>query len=163
MGRRGALQRMTGAALAGTAAAIGLGAGGAQAAGRVSIVGSWRLALEFTTTQRSSVQEPQYATLTADGGYVQTGTPPQVSSGHGAWSQVGRDMYEVTAELLRYPSGPEGPRLTQRIVGRVQLAPDGDTFSGSFRLEVRLPNGTVADSGTGTVQGTRIVTEPFEA
>ena len=161
MGRRDAIRRLTGTALAGTAVAVGIGLSEAHAANRTSIVGSWRLALEFTTSTRGTQQEPQYATLTSDGGYMQTGTPPQVSSGHGAWVQTGRDAYEVAAELLRYPSGPEGPRLTQQIVARVQLAPDGDKFSGAFRLEVRLPNGIVADSGTGTVQGIRIAMEPF--
>lgn len=129
---------------------------------RLSIVGSWRLAIEFTTTQRS-VQETQLATIMADGTYVQTGTPAQVTSGHGAWTQVGRDTYEATIEWLRFPGGPDGPRLTQKIIARVQLAPGSDKFGGVIRVEVRLPTGAVADSGTGTIEAARIIAEPFEA
>jgi hypothetical protein len=74
--------------------------------------------------------------------------------------QTGERDYLLTFLYLR--RNAQGNLVgTQKVRRMVKLDETGSSFTGSFQNEVLDLEGNVERSSTGTVQGARIVAEPF--
>jgi len=84
------------------------------------------------------------------------------TSGHGAWRRIAHGRFAVFFRFLLQaaPNNPvfvNGEDLgTDNI--RLEIEPDreGDTFTGTFRSQVKDPDGNVVFEARGTVAGSRI-------
>jgi hypothetical protein len=130
--------------------------GGAVAAqGAAAIAGSW-----LVTTADPTPSIVGIVSHTEDGVVIQAHPNPALSAGHGAWVQTGERDYLLTFLYLR--RNAQGNLVgTQKVRRMVNLDETGSSFTGSFQNEILDLEGNVERSSTGTVQGARIVAEPF--
>jgi hypothetical protein len=127
----------------------------AQEATTPGIVGSWNLTFTF---EQPAETELYLGTFTSDGSYIQSGSSFE-STGHGAWRrQSDQNQYQLTYEVLVFERASAGT-ITVKTWANITVS--GDTLTMPFRFTGTLPNGTVVESGRGTVTGRRIVVEPF--
>jgi hypothetical protein len=84
----------------------------------------------------------------------------------GVWEQTGRNRFYLNHFAWfgnQYPTDPPteiGPAVgPTHITETITLAPDGCHFSGTFTLNAYLTNGTLVQTYTGTVAGTRITVD----
>lgn len=132
----------------------------ATPAGGKTLVGAW-----FNTV--TPTLAPPFVGLgvfSADGGAtnissVSLGSPLE-SPGYGQWIKTGAHSYAVTFFTIVADSAGQHI-LTYKVRGRLELSASGDAFTGTFQVDVFLPNGMPLGSDTGTVTGTRIVVEPL--
>jgi hypothetical protein len=128
----------------------------AQTKGGATIEGSWRLLINV-----AGAPEPEnsLATFTGDGSYIE-GTSGGQGTGHGAWRQIGDNVYALTFEQLTQDQ-ESGAVIRIKVWANITCDASGNAFQAPFRFSVMLPDGTVVEQGTGIATGTRIVVEPF--
>jgi hypothetical protein len=85
--------------------------------------------------------------------------------GHGEWKKVGRREYQVNFIFLLQgaPDNPNArglPLGTDNISIRVRRNDQGTQLSGTFRSDIKDPNGNVVFTITGTYSATRIEATP---
>jgi hypothetical protein len=128
----------------------------AQTKGGASIEGSWRLVINVAGAPEA---ENSLATFTGDGSYIQ-GTSGGEGTGHGAWRQIGDNVYALTFEQLSRDE-ESGAMVRVKVWTNITVDASGNALQAPFRFSVMLLDGTVVDQGTGIATGTRIVVEPF--
>jgi len=134
-----------------------------------SIVGMWSIQLLSQGNGSHTPAIPDGALL--DWGFNQwhsDGTELLNSGGHaantgnfcmGVWGQTGFLTYEVNHYALGYDA-TSGALLSINVIReQVTLSPSGDSYSGTFVLDVYDPSGAHADHITGTVTATRITVD----
>jgi hypothetical protein len=114
------------------------------------VVGTW-----IVTDPQGS---PSVTSFTADG--VVTDVEADGGGALGAWEPTGADTVAFTMILV--VSSPEFTATVQ-INGTLTIDASGDTGSGDYSYTAVLPNGTVAESGTGTVTIARMPIQPLDA
>ncbi len=133
------------------------------------VVGSWRLNLTVTGAMD---QEAALDTFTADGTLIASVKPVSpappgapfdhifTSLMHGSWTAVGPDQVALT--IIRLQTDEGGNYLgTVTVRAVIDVSGEGQRLSGPFTYEVADPAGSIAASGTGTAEGTRIEVEPM--
>jgi hypothetical protein len=147
-----------------------------QAADGQHLSGSWNMTI--TATEPPGL--PPFKgliTFTRDGEVVESrrlyvpATPfgPLLETpGHGAWKRTEEGRFAVAFRFL-LQAAPNNPIFTNgEDLGtdniRLQIEPEngGDSFTGTFRSQVKDPGGNVVFEARGTVAGTRIRAEPEE-
>jgi hypothetical protein len=104
----------------------------------------------------SDPQDPEnpveFSTFSADGTVIDSAA--EWATGHGVWEATGDATATVTFSVLF----EDGTHLTIRSTAEV--APDGQSFTGSYTLEFFDPAGEGSGQiGPGTVEGTRMNVE----
>jgi hypothetical protein len=108
------------------------------------IIGSWHLDSGFA---------PSVVTFHADGSYIEVDA--EGSIGVGAWETAGAQTANLTAA---YPS-TEGD---SKVRASLDVAADGQSFTGTYTLEVILSDGTgTGEYGPGAATGMRLTVEPM--
>lgn len=88
------------------------------------------------------------------------------SPSHGAWDRVAGRTYATTVVFFRYDPGNGAYLGTVKIRHTLELAPDGQSFTGVAVPELRDPAGTLlpgSNSRRDTVAGERINVEAIPA
>lgn len=101
------------------------------------------------------------------GGMVIQNSDPGAGTGIGVWSSNPDGSIGVSLEQFLFmpppvatgPGGPPPPTGNVHIVASVQLDGTGSAFRGQFRFTVTEMDGTVLQTGTGTVTATRLQVE----
>ena len=121
-----------------------------------SLYGSWNVVV---TTEIQGSTFPALLTFTSDGGVIADETPsPFETSGHGNWVSIGRGQVAYTfVALIGNAEGALSVKL--KVVGRLNLNSDKESWSGPFKIDVLDPNGQVTFTDHGTFSLTRIVVE----
>ncbi len=86
------------------------------------------------------------------------------SPSHGAWDRIAGRTYATTVVFFRYDPGTGAYLGTVKIRHTLELAPDGQSFTGVAVPELRDPAGNVlpgSNSRRDTVAGERINVEPI--
>lgn len=133
--------------------AIGGGTVAAQdatpvASGDHPLAGTWLIDLVVASTEDDEL----YGVFSADGAFVgvDVDTNPYV----GAWEPTGDSTANFTLRILE----SEGATILRMSI---EVAPDGQSFSGSFTIEGLEPDGTSSgEIGPGASEGTKIPVEP---
>jgi hypothetical protein len=134
-----------------------------------SIVGLWKIQLVSKGNTGHNPSIPDGAII--DIGYSQwhsDGTEILNSGGRapatenfclGVWGMTGYLAYELNHFALSYdaPSGSLNARVNIRE--QVTLSPSGDTYTGTFTIDVYAPNGDHVDHLAGTTTGTRLTVD----
>ncbi|HKV37888.1 MAG TPA: hypothetical protein VJX67_01655 [Blastocatellia bacterium] len=134
--------------------------------GSTNLVGSWHLALVPEVSPGPTLEIPGLATFTSDetaiatAGGVIVGPVPSpspntgVTPAHGIW-QPSPAVGRFYIQLFGIVTNPDGTLLaTRNFTTTVGFNPAGDTFTGTYSLEVT--QGTVVTISSGTITGTRI-------
>ena len=86
----------------------------------------------------------------------------------GVWQQTGKSTYYINHipwggnDTTNAPSGIGNPQAGVQLVEQVTLSPDGNGYSGKFKLDAYDQNGHLTVSFTGVLRATRItVGTPF--
>jgi hypothetical protein len=135
--------------------------------------GSWEGIARSTT-----VPLPPLTTLftfTADGNVVESRRlyvpqsplgPLFATPGHGEWRRSKNGGFDATIVLL-YQGTPEHPTSPGIVIGKekvrykFQLIHGGEQLQGTILVEVQDATGNVVFSGPGTIEATRLRTEPL--
>jgi hypothetical protein len=86
------------------------------------------------------------------------------SASHGAWKRIGRRRYAATAVFFRYDPGTGAYAGTVKLRREIEVAPDGQSFSGVSVGELRDPGGNLlpgSNTRRDTERGVRINVEPI--
>jgi hypothetical protein len=100
-------------------------------------------------------------TFSRDGSFVETAAAPGVSTGHGAWSKIGRRKFSLTNVYLRLDTGGQFIG-TSKVRADFEVDKNLGEGSGRFETEVFDADGNLLDTFGGTAQATRIEGEPLE-
>lgn len=132
------------------------------------LIGSWLV----TVTPQGAPSFQALKTFDAGGGLVASaqgdilldappGVAPVASTAHGAWIKTGKGEFLVTFRQIFY--GSDGSfEGGAKIRLAAALNPEGDEWSGQFKVEYFDAAGNVVFAGEGTMQASRIVPEPLE-
>ena len=162
--RRGIAPALTGIILAAILTAL-IGGGTASAAKKESqktdFHGSWRVTITGGPgTPPLPTWYGAHLNVVTDGGLIATITDPNIQTGHGSWTQVGKRKFAVTILLSQFDS--KGDFLgTLKARATLKLGKKGRTFeSDDYRFAFFDPNGAPTGfAGTGSAHGTRIKVE----
>ena len=80
------------------------------------------------------------------------------TDGHGAWTKTGPGQYAVT--LLFFQLNPATGALNTYGKVRESVVINGDSYRGTFKTDIFLPNGTPIIHVGGTTEGHRIPVQP---
>lgn len=86
------------------------------------------------------------------------------SAAHGAWQRVGAHTYAVTMVFFRYDPANGAYLGTVKLRRQIELAPDGQSFTGVSVGELRDPAGNLlpgSNTRRDTEVGQRINVEPL--
>jgi len=162
------------AAIAGLIGGMGVSAQRAMAqqatpAGGALLTGSWVVAVSFEGS--TPLVLPNLVSFGADGTMSVTAPPllPELpsaggnqdafSGGIGAWTQSGDGNAEARfAFLVTSADGTLASINTVRQSITLDLA--GDSYSGTFSLDIADASGAITSTATGSLQGNRIVVGP---
>ena len=105
-------------------------------------------------------------TYTVGRGVIETanGGAAARSPAHGAWQRVGPSTYAVTMVFFRYDPAGGAYLGTVKLRREIEIAPDGQSFTGVSIGELRDPNGNLLPGSNirrDTEAGTRIDVEPL--
>jgi hypothetical protein len=114
-----------------------------------SLVGSWIVTEEGNT--------PSIATFSSDGTVVDIETETTMA---GSWEATGDDTADAT--FAGFFSG-EGFSVYVVIRASITVSDDGESFEAPYSFTVVGNDGTVLESGNGTVTAVRFPVEPVEA
>ena len=135
--------------------------------------GSWKGVARFTTEQRPPLTT--LFTFGADGNLVESRRlylsqsplgPLLATPGHGEWRRSKSGGFDATIVLL-YQGAPEHPTSPGVVIGRekvrykFQLVNGGQQLQGTILVEIQDAAGNIVFSGPGTIEATRIRTEPL--
>lgn len=130
--------------------------------GENQLVGSWMVAVDRGPTLPSlkSLQ-----TYTKGHGVVEIANSGATarSAGHGAWERIAGRTYGTTVVFFRYDPGSGAFLGTVKIRHRLQLAADGQSFTGVAVAELRDPAGNLlpgSNTRRDSVVAERINVEP---
>jgi hypothetical protein len=116
-------------------------------------VGAWRM-----NNPAMPEEAPILVVLHADGTYVQTEADGSV--GIGSWVATGERSVAVTFVEQVTVAQETTTTFTFRAIG--QVSPTGDTFTGTYTVEMTGPDGvSQGEYGPGTVEATRVAVEPM--
>jgi hypothetical protein len=113
------------------------------------LVGSWIVSEEGST--------PSIATFTSDGTVVDVETETTAA---GSWEATGDNTADAT--FAGFFTG-EGFSVYVVIRASITVSDDGETFDAPYSFTVVGNDGTVLESGNGTVTAVRMPVEPVEA
>jgi hypothetical protein len=165
--------RRTGRALGAIAlialSSVGLGAMSASADrgakdGPGKLAGAWLVSVDRTGLPAlKSLQ-----TYTKGGGVVETsnGGAGARSAAHGAWERTGARTYAVTMVFFRYDPAGGAYLGTVKLRREIEIAPDGESFTGVSVGELRDPAGNLlpgSNTRRDIERGQRIHVEPIPA
>ena len=134
-----------------------------------SIVGLWNV--QFISQGNTSHNPPIPDGAVIDWGFTQwhsDGTELLNSGGHaantgnfcmGVWGQTGFLTYEVNHFALSYDATSGTLLNVVNIREQATLSPSGDSYTGTFTLDVYDPNGSHVDHLAGNITGTRITVD----
>jgi hypothetical protein len=152
-GRLAGFELPAGAGSLGDAAAL---AAGPQMPQDPSIVGLWKI----TFVSGGQVVDQGFDQWNIGGTEILNDTPPPATGNVclGVWVQTGRFTYK-----LKHPSWTfdNGGNLNGTVIIREQriLDPRGNTFKGSFTLDVYDLSGNLLEHAAGTITGQRITVD----
>jgi hypothetical protein len=116
---------------------------------------------------------PSLGTFTADGNFILSNLPTEpvfegadfeillLSTGHGVWAATDENSADFTFVYLYTNERGEYQSKTT-FSGRMELGADGQSLSGEYAFDVRLPDGTVVHANRGAIEGTRISIIPMD-
>jgi hypothetical protein len=77
----------------------------------------------------------------------------------GVWGRTGYLAYELNHFALSYDAPSGSLNGTANIREQVTLSPSGDSYTGTFTIDVYAPNGSHVDHLAGTITGTRLTVD----
>jgi len=99
-------------------------------------------------------------TFNKEGTSIASGSVNYFSNAHGVWEKTGPKTFTSTTFAFVYDEN--GMIVsTMKNLGELEVSKDKQSFTGEYRTEVRLLDGTLVNSFTGVTIGTRIRVEPF--
>lgn len=134
-----------------------------------SIVGMWKIQLVSKGNTGHNPSIPDGAII--DFGYSQwhsDGTEIMNSGGRapatenfclGVWGRTGYLAYELNHFALSYDATSGSLAGKVNIREQLTLSPSGDSYTGTFTLDVFSPNGDHVDHLAGTTTGTRLTVD----
>lgn len=129
-----------------------------------TIVGSWLI--DATPAQPIVPPFTMLMTFHADETIVETqndllAPPFFATTGHGVWERRGRNTYSFTMVQLLFDANFTGTRIgTLKSRATVTLH-QPNSVSGRAEVEITDTQGNVLFTGNGSLEGTRIVSEPL--
>lgn len=135
---------------------------------RHPLVGSWEVVISYEG--QGAITVANLVTFGADGTLLAAsagqlpdipgvfGTGLVLTEGHGAWAATGERSADGTYRSLTLD---QTGSISSTNVARMSVAvdPSGNSYSGTFSLELISPNGNPMGSGMGTVRAERISVE----
>jgi hypothetical protein len=143
-----------------------------------SIVGMWHAVFTAQTMNGTAIPAPGAVIDNAvvvwhgDGTEIMNSARPPQDGNFclGIWERTGRLHYFLNHipwlgnDLTNAPSGIGNPQGGAQILEKIELSPDGKSYSGTFSLTAYDPSGNVEVSFTGVISATRItVATPFSS
>jgi hypothetical protein len=132
--------------------------------GGKTLVGAWLI--DATPAQNIVPPFKMLMTFHADETLVETqndllAPPFFATAGHGVWERTGRHNYSFTMVQLLFD-----PNFTGTLVGTLKsranvTLPTANSLSGYAEVEITDTQGNVLFTGNGTLEGTRIVSQPL--
>jgi hypothetical protein len=134
-----------------------------------SIVGLWNVQFVSQGNTGHNPSIPDGAVI--DWGFNQwhsDGTELLNSGGHaantgnfcmGVWGQTGFLTFELNHFALSYDSTSGALANVVNIREQATLSPSGDSYGGTFTIDVYDPNGSHVDHVAGTITGTRVTVD----
>jgi hypothetical protein len=141
----------------------------ARGPARASIVGLWNVQFLSQGNTGHNPSIPDGALI--DWGFNQwhsDGTELLNSGGHaantgnfcmGVWGQTGFLMFELNHYALSYDATSGALANIVNIREQVTLSPSGDSYNGTFTLDVYDPNGSHVDHVAGNITATRVTVD----
>jgi len=138
-----------------------------------SIVGMWHVVFNAQTMNDAPFSAPIDNAIVqwhSDGTELMNSARPAQDGSFcmGVWVQTGPRSYYLNHfpwqgnDTENAPSGIGNPQDGAQLTEQVILSPDGNSYSGSFKLVAYGSTGAVAATFTGTISATRItVSTPF--
>jgi hypothetical protein len=134
----------------------------AERSAKSQLVGSW-----MATVDRGPALPPLKSLQSFTRGHsvieVANGGATVRSPSHGAWERIGERKYASTIVFFRYDPASGAYIGTLKLRSEMELAPDGQSFTGVAVGELRDPNGNLlpgSNSRRDAVTGERIDVEP---
>ena len=153
---------MVGALAAAAIGAMSASADGPGPPGRSGkLVGAWQVTVERPGLP--ALEELQ--TYTSSGNVITTANSGAArSAAHGAWQRLGGRNYRTTLIFYRYDPANRTYLGTVKIRTEIQVAADGQSFTGVAYGELRDPAGNLlpgSNTRRDTITGHRINVEPL--
>jgi len=132
-----------------------------HAGGSHSIVGMWKLT--FTATDGSGYSDFGYSQWHSDGTeFLNSGSRAPSTQNYclGVWEQTGKSSYKLNHFALSYDAVSGDLNGKVRITENVSLGVGGDTYSGTFLIQVFDPTGTTEEVHfAGKISATRVTVD----
>jgi hypothetical protein len=129
--------------------------------GSHSIVGMWKVS--FTATDGSGFSDFGYAHLHSDGTeFLNSGSRAPATQNYclGVWQKTGYRSYQLNHFALSYDFSTGVLNGKVSIREKIALDPGGDTFRGTFLIDVYDPKGaTIVAHFEGKLTGTRVTVD----
>ena len=127
---------------------------GAQLA---TAVGAWEV-----TSRRSSGVGKNLLTFSSDGTFFRSGdTHPVLSGAHGSWKSVAPDAYHASYVAFAFDSSGKWVGINRTNL-EIRLSADGNSFEGTAQSSNRDLQDIVLRRGMATLEGKRILVQPFQ-
>lgn len=122
-----------------------------------SLVGAWEV-----TARRASGVGKNLLTFSSDGTFFRSGdTHPVLSGGHGAWKEVGPNVFQASYVAFTFDSDRKWTGVNRNNL-EIRLGEDGNSFRGTVKTSNRDLQENVLSRGTSPLEGRRIRVQPFE-